>query len=329
MATSSYTGPNGTTYYYNTKGRDNDAQASIAAMTNQANIDIAKWTTETQNQQNIDFWNMQNEYNTPSAQIQRLKDAQLNPSFYGLEGNGNAAQLQAASNLPTMESPNYFENNDINRILDSAKVATDSIQKALNYYNDTNRLEADINESKLRQEGLGIENAYKGLQLDDEMSKHGWAIYRDRTNANFVDPNSDQPKIHADNVVKTHNKEMEARQDVAKKTRLETSILEAGTPYLSQLPEKQLAKAAKELMTMDKQMENLDYQNAHEKWDKELRDLGLDPNMSWSTQLFYMAMHDKNSYTKVLSAMIEAIGATGKNLIGSLVNHSPKLQVQP
>lgn len=43
---------------------------------------------------NIRFWNMQNEYNLPSAQLQRLKDAGLNPLLmYGEGGlSGNLAQ---------------------------------------------------------------------------------------------------------------------------------------------------------------------------------------------------------------------------------------------
>lgn len=52
-----------------------------------------------QNAQNVNFWNMQNEYNSPSAQMQRLKDAGLNPNLvYGASAPGNSAgQVHAAS----------------------------------------------------------------------------------------------------------------------------------------------------------------------------------------------------------------------------------------
>ena len=41
-----------------------------------------------------EFWNMQNAYNTPKAQMQRLKDAGLNPALMYGQGNvGNAGQL--------------------------------------------------------------------------------------------------------------------------------------------------------------------------------------------------------------------------------------------
>jgi len=43
---------------------------------------------------NINLWRMQNEYNTPAAQMQRFKEAGLNPALMYSQGNpGNAVQL--------------------------------------------------------------------------------------------------------------------------------------------------------------------------------------------------------------------------------------------
>lgn len=51
-----------------------------------------------QKQDNLDFWQMQNEYNAPIQQIQRYKDAGLNPALmYGGATAGNASQIQAPS----------------------------------------------------------------------------------------------------------------------------------------------------------------------------------------------------------------------------------------
>lgn len=58
---------------------------------NETNMQIA----ESQNQWNIDQWNRENEYNTPSAQIQRLKDAGLNPNL--MYGNASSGTLSASS----------------------------------------------------------------------------------------------------------------------------------------------------------------------------------------------------------------------------------------
>lgn len=57
-----------------------------------------------QNKINLQNWNRQNVYNSPSAQLQRLRDAGLNPMFYGLDGTGNADAMAAAS-MPSSGNP--------------------------------------------------------------------------------------------------------------------------------------------------------------------------------------------------------------------------------
>lgn len=57
---------------------------------------------EYQFDRNLDMWHLQNEYNTPSNQLQRLKDAGLNPYIaYGQVSSGNA------SSAPSYTSPSY------------------------------------------------------------------------------------------------------------------------------------------------------------------------------------------------------------------------------
>ena len=61
-----------------------------------------------QNQFSLDMWNRANLYNTPSAQFQRLKDAGLNPLYYGLDGNSTDAFESASAipyTAPTMVNP--------------------------------------------------------------------------------------------------------------------------------------------------------------------------------------------------------------------------------
>lgn len=51
---------------------------------------------------NINLWRMQNEYNTPAAQMARFKEAGLNPNLiYGQGNPGNAAQLSRPDLQPT------------------------------------------------------------------------------------------------------------------------------------------------------------------------------------------------------------------------------------
>lgn len=75
-----------------------------------ANIAIglgsALYNDISQNQQfnrNIELWKMQAEYNKPINQMNRLKEAGLNPLFYGLDGNSVSAPQPAPT--PPTENP--------------------------------------------------------------------------------------------------------------------------------------------------------------------------------------------------------------------------------
>ena len=53
-----------------------------------------KVTSDDNRQFALDMWNRNNEYNTPLAQMQRLKDAGLNPNLmYGQGTTGNAPAI--------------------------------------------------------------------------------------------------------------------------------------------------------------------------------------------------------------------------------------------
>lgn len=76
--------------------------------TNKANMELAKYQNEWQAQENekayqrnLQMWNLQNEYNSPTQQMARLRTAGLNPNLVygnGVTGNssGSAPQYQPA-----------------------------------------------------------------------------------------------------------------------------------------------------------------------------------------------------------------------------------------
>lgn len=85
----------------------NEMNYKIWGEQRQHNIDMFNM----QNQANIDMWNMQNEYNDPSAQIQRLSAAGLNPYLAignnpsGVATNAPATGTMNPSPAPTMQAP--------------------------------------------------------------------------------------------------------------------------------------------------------------------------------------------------------------------------------
>ena len=97
--------------------------ASAQSSANKTNMAIAKMNNEynqkmqdRQNAYNLDMWNKQNEYNSPTAQLQRYKDAGLNPNLiYGggsaSAGNATAVQTESpkAAESVRVQPVNYFQ----------------------------------------------------------------------------------------------------------------------------------------------------------------------------------------------------------------------------
>lgn len=60
---------------------------------------------EKQNQFNLDMWNLQNEYNSPQAQMKRFEEAGLNPALMysqGNPGNATSAPVQGVPEAPEL-----------------------------------------------------------------------------------------------------------------------------------------------------------------------------------------------------------------------------------
>lgn len=123
----------------------NDTSKRNTDATNTANRELA----EKQNQWNIDQWKRENEYNSPSAQVQRYLDAGVNPlsamSSGGI-GSGNAANLISApldnQSAPppavgaTMQAPVLNP--------DMLSSAFDIIQKGRQLANDTKKTDVEV-----------------------------------------------------------------------------------------------------------------------------------------------------------------------------------------
>lgn len=90
---------------------------------------------------NQDNWNLQNEYNHPSQQMQRLREAGLNPNLiYGTSAQGSTGQ---ADKIAAVKPSNVSFENPINSIgafanLKSTRATTDNVQaKTTNTFQDT------------------------------------------------------------------------------------------------------------------------------------------------------------------------------------------------
>lgn len=178
----------------------NEMNYKIWGEQRQHNIDMFNM----QNQANIDMWNMQNAYNDPSAQIERLSAAGLNPYLVmgnnpsGVATNAPATGTMNPSPAPTMQAPPYeafdigldkavgrvMEGLDLKSRMDISKVQSDYLLEQINDLISTrpyriNNLDSDTGKNdasaKLDRSlafGQDIQNMV-GLQTigDDVMAK--------------------------------------------------------------------------------------------------------------------------------------------------------------
>lgn len=139
--------------------------------TNAANLSLAKQ----QNDWNIQQWERENAYNSPSAKLERLKAAGLNPLFYGLEGVNTAPQLTSAP-LANQEAPQI----DTGAVSNSLGHLTNSIISTGQYYlekkaQELKSRELDIEESKVTQQNKESEKLIEKYdqEIDNLKSEKG------------------------------------------------------------------------------------------------------------------------------------------------------------
>lgn len=117
---------------------------------NKANKDLANQ----EYQQNLSMWNQQNAYNSPLAQMQRYRQAGLNPNLiYGQGNNGNAGQM------PQYHAPS----------VNMAFNPVQSIMEILGVYQDFRIKQAQINNMEAQGDNLRARTAseaYRGSLLD-------------------------------------------------------------------------------------------------------------------------------------------------------------------
>lgn len=82
--------------YYGYKGQK---------LANETNLKLA----EQSRQHDVDMWNKQNDYNTPTAQMARLQDAGLNPRLIYGSGQASAGNAQQPHKAPVAEVQNELE----------------------------------------------------------------------------------------------------------------------------------------------------------------------------------------------------------------------------
>lgn len=188
------------------------AQQQESAATREWNLNLAK----TQNQWNIEQWNRENTYNSPSAQMSRFRDAGLNPDLmYGQENLSAASpQLTSGDGSTPTDLSNLANKSTIgdimaqsaqNRLVNAqAKLAesqadkTDKETEGQGYTNEILKSDAAfrdaINSGTVKLNNISFKVSEKGMQLTDEQ------ITKLRKECLQIDQSIEQSRAYVDEI---------------------------------------------------------------------------------------------------------------------------------
>lgn len=207
--------------------------------TNKANMEIAKYQAQWQQQENekayqrsLNMWNLQNEYNSPTQQMARIRAAGLNPNLVygnGVTGNssGSTPQYEPAKfNAPTMQAyrgwnlgisdaisqflayrtvKSQVDNMEAQNSLIRQQTATEATKQA-NIAASTSRSEFDLNMAKELKD-VSVSSAIADMNQKQAGASQGW------TKANREVIQYELDKALFDNKIKlSHQKYLQALQ---------------------------------------------------------------------------------------------------------------------
>lgn len=139
---------------------------------NSGNMALAEYQYQT----NLDMWNRQNEYNSPVQQMQRLKDAGLNPNL--MYGQGNVGN---ASSLPEYKAPQMGAYTGFGDL--GASAAGNQLIQGLNSYAQIKKVQAETDairqnteNLKVQGEGFELRNLYQSLLNSRTKDENGFII---------------------------------------------------------------------------------------------------------------------------------------------------------
>lgn len=132
---------------------------------NKKNREWNEMMYERQKSDSIDFWNMQNSYNSPEAQMARLQKADLNPNL--VYGNGSAVNTASAPSTPhAMPFKGEAPQVDMPNIVGSYFNIQTQMQQLDNMKKQGDLLEMDKNLKQLDAVTKGLNNTFLNRTME-------------------------------------------------------------------------------------------------------------------------------------------------------------------
>lgn len=169
--------------------------------TNKAQMDLAKYQAD----RNLELWNLNNEYNTPQAQMERYKAAGLNPNLIYGEGTSSSGNSSSPANgfvAPSLHAPKVdtsFVPTAAQQIMNGLNIAS-AVRKAdsetaMNYQSLANlQQDESIKRIKVLREEVALANdktqrEYLADRLSAEIANLDSRTHQSESSAFLVDSN--------------------------------------------------------------------------------------------------------------------------------------------
>lgn len=232
--------------------------------------------TEEQNAANLAQWERENEYNLPVNQMQRYKDAGLNPQLIYQQG---ATSVSAKS--PEIQRPNFTPvQGDPSRVLN---ILT-SAQSIANFANNVakNKAELDLVKSQ-RDYYVNLAEREKSASLKDIAETVG---------INFNNKIRSQAEVYIADQFRIQNEKDQAQTTLAIRQAVETdakAMLHVSNLGLNDINAKKLGEEIKNLRESRKFISHQSYEKF---LTNKMRELNINPNDSTLTQILTRAYYN-------------------------------------
>lgn len=124
-----------------------------------------------QNAWNLDMWQRETDYNSPVNQVQRMRDAGLNPLYYGLDGNAAATAQSAATPLGYERARSGMYANPIFDALDSAmRIAQIDNVRASTAKTNNENISETVRREEMQQNIHNMKDALKTASSERDLT---------------------------------------------------------------------------------------------------------------------------------------------------------------
>jgi hypothetical protein len=232
---------------------------------------------------NLEFWNTQNKYNSPEEQMNRLRQAGLNPNLVYGKGADNTASVIASSKMPEgsdriipkLDPTAYSQAMALGQQLKMQKAQTDNVlADTANKELDQNLKNAQINQTNVQTANIAQNTATSEFQLAQSQQLKDSVLQKAQL---------ENEALSIKNVVTLGDYELAKIKSASDKKQAIQNIAESKQRILtSKLQNSMLPLQKQKLQAELEQMQaitvNTNLEGAIKQIEVELRQQGLNPN---------------------------------------------------